>query len=124
MYHKDFILDQIIVSYKSQLEDGSLPKMKFHFLDNEVPVCGGLYAIKGDHMEKTQMAGIVGPGGDVPTFYTKTNKEDISDVTKKRKFRKMKHSKLLLTCKLILTFRKRWLYLKPSNIKRPPRSVN
>jgi hypothetical protein len=59
MYHKDFILDQIIVSYKSQLEDGSLPKMKFHFLDNEVPVCGGLYAIKGDHMEKTQMAGIV-----------------------------------------------------------------
>jgi hypothetical protein len=89
MDHKDFILDQIIVSYKSQLEDGSLPKMKFHFLDNEVPVCGGLYAIKGDHMEKTQMAGIVGPGGDVPTF-----------------------------------FRKRWLYLKPSNIKRPPRSVN
>ncbi len=94
MDQKDYILDKIVVDYMSELEEGSLPKMKFHFLDKPVPVCGGLYAIKGDHIEKTQMAGIVGPGGDVPSFYTRTPKENISDVERKRTFRTKSHSKL------------------------------
>lgn len=93
MQYKDMILKHIVIEFMKKLEAGTLPKMKFEFTNTPVPVCGGLFAVKGDHIEKTQLAGIVGPGGNVPSFYTNTPKDDIINVDHPREFRDLKDSK-------------------------------
>jgi hypothetical protein len=84
---QDEILDKIIVDFCAKLEDGSLPKKKFPFGEKPVNICGGLYCIKADHVEKVGLAGIVSTNGNVPSVYTQTKRRNITKVNIKRKFR-------------------------------------
>ncbi len=93
MSYKNEILDKLLIDFVVKLERGEVAKKKFPFTEGPVPVCGGLYCVKGDHMEKCQLAGIVGPGGDVPSFYSDTRKNDISNVNLKRNWRTPEYSK-------------------------------
>ncbi len=87
MEFQNEIIRKTIIEFFAKLENATLGRKKFPFTKEAVPVCGGLFAVKGDHMEKTHIAGIVGPSGNVPSFYTKTKKEDITNLAKKKTFR-------------------------------------
>ncbi len=84
---QDDIVDKIVVDFCAQLEEASLPKKKFPFTDEPVRICGGLYCVKADHVEKVGLAGVVGNKGNVPSVYTETKVRDICDVDMPRKFR-------------------------------------
>jgi hypothetical protein len=90
------IVDKIIIDFCVQLEEGSLPSMKFQGQDKPVNICGGLYCVKADHVEKVGLAGIVSTNGNVPSVYTETIRSDITDVNKERTFRDPAFSKCFL----------------------------